>query len=98
MSDGPEQMERDENMRAAMEIELSGNDETAMENPRLSANRKWRLVSFGHDADLEVDRWWNEIGEKELAQQSAGSPSDAWGFDGQADYEFEMPSPTSFCA
>jgi hypothetical protein len=61
-------MERDKSMRAAMEVESSVDGETVMENPRLSADKIRNLAAFEYDADLEVDKWWSERGEKELAQ------------------------------
>jgi len=62
LPDGPEQRERDESMRKAMALELSGK---AAELRRESAGNQnqWADktksdVLFGYDADAEVDRLW----------------------------------------
>ena len=62
LPDGPEQRERDENMRKAMTLELSG-DSGALRhesagNPNQFADKKKSDDLFGYDADAEVDKWW----------------------------------------
>jgi salicylate hydroxylase len=67
LPDGPEQVARDESMRTAMNAELSGNkSELANGNPNQWADKSKNIALFGYDADLEVERWWNRKGEKEL--------------------------------
>ena len=77
LPDGPEQEARDADMRAAMEAEfrmLRGEpvDVTLEGSKNQWADRKKNMMQFGYDADAVADRWWAEVGEKEiggLAQQ-----------------------------
>lgn len=48
LPDGPEQRERDENMRRAMALQHSGS----------SDERKRADAMFAYDADAEVEKWW----------------------------------------
>lgn len=59
LPDGLEQRERDEGMRKAMALELSGalNNET-VGNQNQWADKKKNDVLFGYDADAEADKWW----------------------------------------
>ena len=62
LPDGPEQRERDDNMRKAMALELSGNSEALQResdgNQNQWADKKKNDDLFGYDADAEVDKWW----------------------------------------
>jgi len=68
LSDGPEQRERDQNMRKAMALELSG-DSGALRresdgNQNQWADKKKSEELFGYDADAEADRWWAAHGRE----------------------------------
>lgn len=62
LPDGPEQRERDENMRKAMALELSGNVEVlrreSVGNQNQWADKTKSDILFGYDADAEVEKWW----------------------------------------
>lgn len=62
LPDGPKQRERDESMRKAMALELSGDSEALRResdgNQNQWADRKKNDDLFGYDADAEVDKWW----------------------------------------
>lgn len=62
LPDGPEQRERDENMRKAMALELSGNVEVLRHesagNQNQWADKAKSDILFGYDADAEVESWW----------------------------------------
>ncbi|KZT03048.1 FAD/NAD(P)-binding domain-containing protein [Laetiporus sulphureus 93-53] len=82
LPDGPEQQERDLHMRAAMEAEFAMLDreraglpvqEDTMEgNPNQWADRKKSEIQFGYDADAEAERWWREVGEREVGPLGLG--------------------------
>jgi len=62
LPDGPEQRARDENMRKAMALELSG-DSGALRRESAGNQNQWADktksgILFGYDADAEVDKWW----------------------------------------
>jgi len=62
LPDGPEQQERDENMRRAMALECS-EDSRAIPceldgNQNQWADKKKTDALFGYDADIEADKWW----------------------------------------
>ena len=62
LPDGPEQRERDANMRKAMALELSGDTE-ALRRESIGNQNQWAdkaksAILFGYDADAEVDKWW----------------------------------------
>ena len=68
LPDGPEQRERDDNMRKAMALELSG-DSGALRRESIGNQNQWadRGKSdelFGYDADAEVDKWWAAHGRE----------------------------------
>ncbi|KAF8994810.1 hypothetical protein BDQ17DRAFT_1251326 [Cyathus striatus] len=71
--DGPEQEARDASMRLGMEIalrEVKGEcvvEDESVGNSNLWADRARSRVSFGYDAEVEVERWWVENGERVLA-------------------------------
>ncbi|PCH34614.1 FAD/NAD(P)-binding domain-containing protein [Wolfiporia cocos MD-104 SS10] len=77
LPDGPEQEARDFQMRQAMEAELAMLEreraglpvvEDTMEgNPNQWADRKKNNVQFGYDADAVAAKWWQEVGEREIA-------------------------------
>jgi hypothetical protein len=68
LPDGPEQRERDENMRRAMALELSGKSKASHwesdGNQNQWADRKKNDALFGYDADAEVDKWWAAHGKE----------------------------------
>ena len=72
LPDGPAQEARDADMRAAMDVEfrlLAGEqlDVTLEGSHNQWADRKKNAEQFGYDADAAADRWWAEVGEKEVA-------------------------------
>lgn len=65
LEDGPAQQARDDSMRTAMEASLhelqGGGDADDFENsPNLWADKARNAVQFDYDADVEVDKWWQE--------------------------------------
>jgi len=68
LPDGPEQKERDENMRKAMALELAGNSAVLRResdgNQNQWADKKKSDELFGYDADAEVDKWWAAHGRE----------------------------------
>ena len=62
LQDGPEQRKRDEDMKKAMTLQLSG--KSSIWNQNQSAGGVGNDVIFGYDADLEVDKWWAAHGEE----------------------------------
>jgi len=62
LQDGPEQRKRDEDMKKAMTLQLSGKSSTWNQNQ--SAGGVGNDVIFGYDADLEVEKWWAAHGEE----------------------------------
>lgn len=77
LPDGPDQEARDFQMRKAMEAEFSLlarehrgeviTDSEMMEgNPNQWADRKKNEAQFGYDADDVAERWWREVGEREV--------------------------------
>jgi len=68
LPDGPEQRERDENMRRAMALELSGNSgelrSESAGNKNQWADKTKSDILFGYDADAEADKWWAAHGRK----------------------------------
>jgi salicylate hydroxylase len=74
LPDGPEQEQRDEQMRAAMEDALrktcGGPPHLASDSSRGNANQ-WAdkdksRIQFGYDADEEAEKWWHEIGKSSI--------------------------------
>lgn len=71
LPDGPAQEARDADMRAAMELEfrlLRGEhvDVTLEGSHNQWADRKKNMAQFGYDADAVADRWWADVGEREI--------------------------------
>ena len=68
LPDGPEQRQRDESMRRAMLLELSGNlkalQQESVGNQNQWADKTKNDILFGYDADAEVDKWWATHGRK----------------------------------
>lgn len=68
LPDGPEQRQRDENMRKAMVMELSGDSgalrRESVGNQNQWADKKKSDILFGYDADREVDKWWAAHGKE----------------------------------
>lgn len=66
LPDGPEQRERDESMRRAMRLELSGSLEVfqrdSVADLKNSTEGKNSDAMFAYDADAEVDKWWEVHG------------------------------------
>lgn len=62
LPDGPEQRERDENMRKAMALELAGKtaelQRESVGNQNQWADKTKSDVLFGYDADAEAEKWW----------------------------------------
>ena len=68
LPDGPEQRERDENMRKAMALELAEKT-TELQRESAGNHNQWAdktksNVLFGYDADAEVDKWWASHGKE----------------------------------
>jgi len=72
LPDGPEQQARDEDMRQAMEAELSGRLFEAEGSQNQWADKKKSKAQFSYDAEGEAERWWREEGERELAELETG--------------------------
>lgn len=68
LPDGPEQRERDANMRKAMALELAGKTDELQRgtagNQNQWADRAKSNDLFGYDADAEVDKWWAAHGRE----------------------------------
>lgn len=62
LPDGPEQQERDDNMRRAMALQLSGSldvfQRDSVADLRNSDEKKKSDAMFEYDADAEVEKWW----------------------------------------
>lgn len=81
LPDGPDQEARDNDMRAAMAIELARNDDDIEEvgaenegNANQWADHKKNIEQFSYDADAVADQWWRDEGEamvRKLEQQQA---------------------------
>ncbi|KAH9840609.1 uncharacterized protein C8Q71DRAFT_904711 [Rhodofomes roseus] len=83
LPDGPEQEARDFQMRKAMEAELAlaerelrgeviSESEMMEGNPNQWADRKKNEAQFGYDADEVAERWWREVGEREIGPLANG--------------------------
>ena len=75
LPDGPDQQRRDSEMREAMEAELRSLKDgvikhRALDNPNQWADKTKSYVQFAYDADAEAERWWNEVGEREIGNPS----------------------------
>jgi salicylate hydroxylase len=74
LPDGPQQRERDEMMRAAMQAELEGKldavtaDAATKGNPNQWADRSKNRIQFGYDAEGEADSWWEREGKTVLTK------------------------------
>jgi len=68
LPDGPEQRERDNNLRKATALELSAESGALgleSDGARYLREEKRKLgVLYGHDADAEVDKWWAVHGKE----------------------------------
>ncbi len=78
LSDGPEQEQRDADMRKATELELRrmrGDTSPAGDALVGSANQwadeKKSRIQFGYDADEAAEEWWREVGERKLGLANA---------------------------
>lgn len=65
--DGPEQEARDASMREAMlQTSKDGSAETVVAdysgNANQWADKRKNVVQFSYDAELEAEKWWQEIG------------------------------------
>ncbi|KAG8931268.1 hypothetical protein FRC02_002990 [Tulasnella sp. 418] len=67
LPDGPEQLQRDKEMKQAM------NGEAGLGNPNQWADTKKSAELFGYDADKAVDEWWAERGEREIGRLASES-------------------------
>ncbi|PIL28047.1 hypothetical protein GSI_09799 [Ganoderma sinense ZZ0214-1] len=78
LPDGPEQAQRDADMRKATELELRrmrgdtglGGDALVGSANQWADERKSR-IQFGYDADEVADEWWREVGQRKLGLASA---------------------------
>ncbi len=75
LEDGEEQRKRDESMREAArrdrEMDRSGGGEGEGSANQWADERKTE-VQFGYDADEVVERWWEEVGEREIGGLDEG--------------------------
>ncbi|PIL32082.1 hypothetical protein GSI_06787 [Ganoderma sinense ZZ0214-1] len=76
LPDGPEQEQRDADMRKAAEYELRGvaasKDSQALEGSvNQWADESKSRDQFGHDADEVAEEWWRDVGERKLGLASA---------------------------
>ncbi|KAG2028420.1 hypothetical protein BDR03DRAFT_837133, partial [Suillus americanus] len=67
--DGPEQEERDREMRAAMEdaVRVARGEQSTLAlagNANQWADKKKSAIQFGYDADEEAEKWWLMNGDK----------------------------------
>ena len=74
LPDGPEQEQRDADMRRAAELELArthngklGGDAAEGSSNQWADERKSK-IQFGYDADEAADQWWRDGGERALQQ------------------------------
>jgi len=80
LPDGPEQRERDDNLRRTMELEASRNSKVS---PDSSQNRRADAdandLFFRYDADAEADKWWADHGrELEIEAVARSSTLQSW--------------------
>jgi salicylate hydroxylase len=77
--DGPEQRERDDNLRRTMELEVSGNSKLS---PDSNQNRRVETdandLFFRYDADAEADTWWTDHGRELEIETVASSTLQSW--------------------
>jgi salicylate hydroxylase len=73
LEDGPEQEERDNQMREAMYAaqrafrgEVAEQDTAGEGNPNTWADKSKSKIQFSYDADAEAEKWWEEKGEKDI--------------------------------
>ncbi len=81
LPDGPEQRQRDADMRQAAELERGrvrgGENGMAAGDASVGSTNQWAdekksRIQFGYDADEAAERWWRDGGER-LLQSAAGS-------------------------
>ncbi|KAH7912418.1 FAD/NAD(P)-binding domain-containing protein [Hygrophoropsis aurantiaca] len=81
LPDGPEQEERDKQMRAAMEDALReargershSPSSTTAGNANQWADKAKNMIQFGYDADEEAEKWWRDNGESVNGSQGLAS-------------------------
>jgi len=79
LPDGPEQRERDENLRRTMESEVSGNSKVSLDsNQNRSVDADANDVFFRYDADAEADKWWADHGKELEIEAVASSTLQSW--------------------
>ena len=72
LPDGPEQEQRDADMRRATELELRrmrgdvGQGDALEGSANQWADERKSRVQFGYDADEAAEEWWREVGERKL--------------------------------
>ena len=75
LPDGPEQEQRDADMRRATEAELrrwrEGRRAADADDRLVGSANQWadedkNMAQFAYDADGAADRWWAEVGQKQL--------------------------------
>ena len=66
LPDGPEQEQRDADMRKAAEYELRGAGALSEGSANQWADETKSRIQFGYDADEVAEEWWREGGEEKL--------------------------------
>ena len=68
LEDGEEQRARDESMREAAQRdrEREASEDEGEGSANQWADERKNEAQFGYDADEAADRWWAEIGEREI--------------------------------
>ena len=78
LPDGPEQEQRDADMRRATELELRrmrgdvGQGDALEGSANQWADERKSRVQFGYDADEAVEAWWCAVGEGKLSELARG--------------------------
>ncbi len=94
LPDGPEQQQRDADMRQAAELELErvsmhgGKNGTAAGDASVGSTNQWAdekksRIQFGYDADEAAAQWWRDGGERQLQLRGLGGGM----VDGDAGYK-----------
>ena len=66
LPDGPEQEQRDADMRKAAEYELRGAGALSEGSANQWADETKSRIQFGYDADEVAEEWWRDGGEEKL--------------------------------
>ncbi|RDX43059.1 FAD/NAD(P)-binding domain-containing protein [Lentinus brumalis] len=80
LPDGPEQEQRDADMRKATEAELRRwrEGKRAADDKLAGSANQWadedkNLAQFAYDADEAAERWWADVGEKQVGGLASGA-------------------------